>query len=168
MLWTSHHREARKEARKETFIRKSIPKWYCWREPREIQTFEKGGPSKKTLEHFFTFSTKQETVNHKLLSNLSPALSLPDRQTSNERKSNFCSKTMKILFHSFLFSSGFSHSIASSSPVYISTSSRSQPTCHAQTPPNAQGVLLQNRDPYIRRQKARRRPFTREEDCKPV
>jgi hypothetical protein len=32
---------------------------------------------------------------------------------------------MEILFHSFLFSSGFSHSIASSSPVCISTSSRS-------------------------------------------
>ena len=71
---------------------------------------------------FFTPSTKQETANHKLLSNVSPALSLPNRQTSNGRNSNFYSTTLKILFHPFLFSSGFSRSITSSSPVCKSTS----------------------------------------------
>jgi hypothetical protein len=82
MLRTSDCREGRKE----TFIRKPIPKQYRWRGPREIQTFGEVDPRRRRWSISLTFSTVRETANRKILSNLSPALSLPDRQTSQMRE----------------------------------------------------------------------------------
>jgi hypothetical protein len=57
-----------REGCKEASIRKSIPKRYRWREPREIQTF----------------GEVQKSANDKLLSNLSPVRSLPDEPIEDD------------------------------------------------------------------------------------